>query len=286
MVDRKEAAKSIDLVSYLSSLGHKPVRDSNGMAKYLSPFRDESHPSFIVDRNTNKWTDFGESTMPHDIIDFVQRVSNCTLPEALDILLGEEELPRFEKKEGYKRESGIEVVEVCDTITNEILIDYLQEERKIPLEIAQRYCKEVWGRFANNKAIKYVFVAMENDKGGWVLKNSWFKGSSSPAWVTTLNEGCSICNLTEGLEDFLSYEVMYGEPPATSIILNSLVFIPMIVEHLKQYDVINLLLDNDGPAEEKIDYLLQEGVNIHDARHLYKGYNDLNEMLQYERKLQ
>jgi DNA primase len=54
-----EEVKNTDIVDYLSSLGFKPKKITRNDYWYLSPFRDERSPSFKVNRDINRWYDFG-----------------------------------------------------------------------------------------------------------------------------------------------------------------------------------------------------------------------------------
>jgi 5S rRNA maturation endonuclease (ribonuclease M5) len=52
---------------------------------YHSPFRDDRNPSFSISQQGRKWKDFS-SDEGGDCIDFYQRATGCTLPEALAAL--------------------------------------------------------------------------------------------------------------------------------------------------------------------------------------------------------
>ncbi|SKC18682.1 hypothetical protein SAMN05660293_05354 [Dyadobacter psychrophilus] len=56
--------KEIDMVDYLSALGHEPVHIRNSDHWYHSPLREESTPSFKINRSLNRWFDFG---VRHDV---------------------------------------------------------------------------------------------------------------------------------------------------------------------------------------------------------------------------
>ncbi len=48
-----EVANQIDLVNYLSSMGHEPVKIKGNDHWYLSPLREEKEASFKVNKNKN-----------------------------------------------------------------------------------------------------------------------------------------------------------------------------------------------------------------------------------------
>src|SRR3954469_15156441 len=79
------SANAIDLVDYLSSLGHQPAKIRNNDYWYLSPLRDESEPSFKVNRAKNVWFDHGIG-QGGKAIDFVMHYFRCPITEALNTI--------------------------------------------------------------------------------------------------------------------------------------------------------------------------------------------------------
>ena len=77
-----EEVKNTDMVDYLSSLGFKPSKVTRNDYWYLSPFREETTPSFKVNRNMNRWYDFGDGK-GGNIIDFGILYHNCSVKELL-----------------------------------------------------------------------------------------------------------------------------------------------------------------------------------------------------------
>src|SRR5688500_16782273 len=79
------SANTTDLVDYLSSLGHQPTKIRNTDYWYLSPLRDESEPSFKVNRAKNVWFDHG---IGHGgkVVDLVIQYFKCPITEALNKL--------------------------------------------------------------------------------------------------------------------------------------------------------------------------------------------------------
>ena len=73
-----EEVKNTDMVDYLSSLGYKPSKVTRNDYWYISPFRDEKTPSFKVNRNMNRWYDFGDGK-GGNIIDFGIVFHQCTV---------------------------------------------------------------------------------------------------------------------------------------------------------------------------------------------------------------
>ena len=54
------AIKRYSIVEYLERKGIKPVRKTPTYAMYRSPLREETRPSFKVDREKNLWIDYAE----------------------------------------------------------------------------------------------------------------------------------------------------------------------------------------------------------------------------------
>jgi len=277
-------ARSVDLFHYMSSLGFTPVRYNDRKASYLSPKRDEKHPSFEIDRKMNRWSDYGDAGAYGSPIDFVMWMNGCTELEAANILVNKEAIPQYKKPPKEEREEkNIEVLEEWSEITNTTLIDYCENERKIPIDIAEQYCNQVLFQFAGSKYVKYYGLGWLNNSGGYAIRGLWFNGSTRPSGISTVNNGnTGEIQLFEGMMDFLSYMVLYGGLGHEIIVLNSLIFIPMLTDYLKGFSHVHIWLDNDGPADLKTDYLKENGVNIVDHRKEFEGYSDLNERLQHE----
>src|SRR3546814_189253 len=75
-------AREIDLVTYLSGLGHEPVKTRGDNWWYLSPLRDEATASFKVNRRINRWYDFGMGK-GGNLVDFAIEYHDCTVGEFL-----------------------------------------------------------------------------------------------------------------------------------------------------------------------------------------------------------
>ena len=281
MNDKFIKAKKIDLYHYLSLQGFHPVRENDNIAYYLSPFREESSPSFHLNKNRNTWVDWGDESRG-DVIDFVQRYQDCSKIDALDTVLGGGLGARsFEPKEVDLKKKNIEVLEVEDEVTNETLKEYMEMSRRIPMDIVNKYCVQAIFQFATSRYVKHIGVAIQNDVGGYTLRNTWFKGTTSPAGIITIGDAEDVSLfLFEGMLDFLSYITLSGEPENTCIILNSLVFIPMMMDRLVGCDEVYLYIDNDGPANQKVEEMAEAGVNMVDKRSLFSEHKDLNEYLQ------
>ena len=273
-------ASKVDMYTYMSEKGYKPVRVNSRKAYYLSPKRNESNPSFELDRVNNRWSDRGESGAYGSIIDFVVWMEGCSLLEAAQKIMGDGELRQYHKPDLIDvDQKAIDVIDVKDNILNETLINYCEKIRKIPISVVNEYCQEVTFLFATRKYMSHVGLGMKNDSGGWSIRNTWAKMNTKPSYVSTVKfdpESLTV-NLFEGLFDFLSYVTLTDKLEGTFVVLNSLIFIPMIIDDLRGYDIINCFLDNDVAADDQIDYMFANKLSPIDRRDMYDDFNDLND---------
>src|SRR5690606_27338776 len=68
-------------------------------------------------------------------------------------------------------------------LSSSALLRYLQQ-RRIPVDIAKRYCREI--RYELNEKV-YYGIGFRNDSGGFEIRNPYFKASSSPKGITTFD---------------------------------------------------------------------------------------------------
>src|ERR1700688_3173115 len=139
-------AKEMDMVEYLSRLGHEPQRISGKSYWYLSPLHDEKTASFKINRNLNRWYDFAEGK-GGNLVDFGVLYHRCNVVELLQKLndgsLGQHvnNTPAREKSENPDNENSIQVISAFK-LSSYPLLEYLRQ-RRINTEIADKYCAEV-----------------------------------------------------------------------------------------------------------------------------------------------
>jgi len=278
-----DQAKRIDIVYFLSKQGIQPKKESSARAYYLSPFREETAPSFIVDKHENRFYDWGEK-WGGDVIDIAERMWSCKTSEAINKLLTGEDIPQYHKRPAViDRSPKITVLGERDKVTNEALIEYMEGIRKLSIDVINVYCQEIDFQFATHKYVTYKGVGMKNDLGGYSIRSTWFKGSSTPSGISTvLTKDVDRCCLFEGFLDFISAVMIYGEPNCTSIILNSTVYVSMIMDILQGFGEVQTWVDNDNAGNVAVDELIANHVNVVDMRSEFANYNDLNEKLQAE----
>ncbi len=285
-----QLAQTIDLVDYLSSLGHSPQRVKEPDYWFLSPFRDERTASFKVNRKRNVWYDHGMGK-GGNLVEFGKLYFNCSFDEFLNLLENTPDKsfsfhnPSSADPESFK--SGPSQIQVKDqrTITSPALISYLRD-RCIDLETARHYCSEVDFELYGKTQ---TAIGFQNDLGGFELRNRDFKGSSSPKSPTTISNQSDKISVFEGFFDFLSFqnnlkpdtiiEADLTKDQDSFLILNSLAYLEKCRKEMEQYSKIHLYLDRDKAGREATKQALTWSVRYVDRSNSYRLYKDLNEYL-------
>jgi len=277
-MSRVEKARKVDLISLLKKAGYTFSRETQTRAMYLSPFREESVPSFVVYKKSNTWYDWGTGESG-DGIDFVINLLSFTFKETLDWILEGDPMPDhdYKPRKDLKRD-GIDILNVSD-ITSQHLISYAKL-RGVNEKVLKQYCFQVEYSYPSWDHITHISIGFQNIKGGWELRNASQKVSNSPkSWSMIRGyNNQDEAMIFEGFFDYLSYLSHNGfmDTRVNTYILNSTVFIPMLVDELSDYKSIELYLDNDVAAQDKIDQYLT-GNRYIDMRSEYKEFNDYND---------
>lgn len=276
-----DQVKQMDMVDYLASLGHHPSMIRNSDYWYLSPLRTEKTASFKVNRKLNCWYDHGTGK-GGNLVDFGILYHNCGVKELLqkfDNNFSFRQPPQISiASEEDRPESHIKIIGERSIISLS-LIRYLNQ-RRISLNVAKRYCREVSFEL-NNKA--YTAIGFKNNEGGYELRNQWFKGSSSPKAITIINNDVKDLSVFEGFFNFLSYQTIneYNDLKESNfLILNSTSFFEKSRSIMERHDNIRLFLDNDKTGQNCTQQALEWSNRYRDESKLYEGYNDMNEWMQ------
>lgn len=274
-----EEVRQVDLVNYLSDLGHQPIKIRGGNYWYLSPLRDEKTPSFKVNIKLNRWFDFGLGK-GGNIIDFGVLYFSCSAGDFL-----RQNNPAFSSHQPpvtFNQKETIESSEDTIKILHEKplfsypLYRYLQQ-RKIPFEIAKKFCQEVGYEL---KSKGYFGIGFKNDSKGYELRNAYVKFSSSPKDITTIKNGAKKVLVFEGFFDFLSFISIQKNSVQTThdfVILNSVSFFEKARPFMENHEVIKLYLDRDVTGQNCSRYALTLSNKYHDESNLCKDYKDVND---------
>ncbi len=275
---------------YLAGMNIHPAKDKNSYGMYHSPFREDKDASMKVDYNKNLWIDYGTNE-GGTLIDLAMRIKNCTNGEAMQLLeqqlLGKSAFSfQGNTKPSEKKEYSEPAIQITEVIplSTPALIDYLKE-RKIDIELAKLYCKEV-KYSVNDKS--YYAIGFCNDIGGYVLRSKYFKGCTSNA-ITHLKNGSDNCLLFEGFMDFLSYLTLKKNRISehSAIVLNSVSNLSKAQNALSKYGIIFSCLDNDESGKRAVRDLQSFCKDVKDQSVYYAKYKDLNDYLcnRFEQKL-
>ncbi len=276
-------ARGLDLVEFLNSLGHQPKKVRGQDYWYFSPFREEKTPSFKVNRTRNIWFDFGEGK-GGDIIDFGVNFFRCSINELLEKLSSNLLSQSFSFQPlivaGQKKVPGSKIVILEERpLTSWFLVQYLQK-RCIPPEVARQYCLEMDFKLYGKK---YTAIGFRNDKGGFELRNEYFKGSSSPKAITFFNRGSKAVAVFEGFFDFLSFQTIHAGDSSLNtncLVLNSLSFFHQVKDMIDKHQTVNLYLDNDKKGIECTQQAIGWGKEkCKDLSKYFRKGKDLNDWL-------
>ncbi|KAA6317970.1 DNA primase [termite gut metagenome] len=263
---------------------------------YCSPFRKDNHPSFKVDYHLNVWHDFGTNE-GGSIIDLVMKMENISFHEAADKLEKryasasiETDTFSFHRNNindsipSFGNESSLFVLKILP-ITHPTLIDFVRE-RKIDLELANRYCKEIHYRINSRN---YFSIGFRNDKDGYELNSPLgFKGCISPKEITTVRNNRNTCLVFEGFWDFLSYLTLQNvkQTKHDAVILNLIANVSKAMDFIKSHKDIYTYLDNDEGGQRATRLIKETCPSINDRSAQYAGYKDLNEYLRGKKLVQ
>jgi hypothetical protein len=289
------AAKQLDLVEYLASLGYHPQKIRNQDYWYVSPLRDEKTASFKVNRHHNIWYDHGIGK-GGNLVDFGILYHKCTISDLLDRLTGYERQPVLPFQQpiltptastsspqlaGEKKDTSAAKIVVLDArpLAEKSLIDYLKK-RCVPIEIAGRFCKEVDFLLYNKK---HTVIGFRNQSGGYELRNENFKGSSSPKDVSFFNNGRQQVAVFEGFFSYLAFQALNRSQDVqltNFLVLNSLSFLQKARPIMEDHQRVHLFLDRDNAGKLHTQQALEWNKEKYiDRSAFYENHKDLNQWL-------
>ncbi len=151
-----------------------------------------------------------------NVVDFVTEYYHCNVSEALqkislfhpqNFIKNIAERPPVHLHQHSIRsdeaagETAIKIIAAKKPITDLMLCSYLRK-RKIDKTVADKYCDEVTFTM-NDKQRAFRAIGFKNNAGGYELRNEFFKGSSSPKYVTYFdNNAADKIKVFEGFFDF------------------------------------------------------------------------------------
>ena len=277
--DITQLKSKFQIVEYLSHLGITPVCKKSSYALYHAPYRVDRNPSCIVYRNTNTFLDLS-TRQKGDIIELVKLMNCCDFKQAVSHLLKNTGVvPAFDNCTIHKPSqiNILDTSEICSIALQKYLL-----ERRIPIDIANRYCKEV--RYVMGENIYYA-IGFSNNKNGWELRSKNYKGCTSKHITTIIEtDDSSDYMVFEGFFDFLSFKAIYPHVEGNAIILNSVCNLLMGLKELESLGATDIYVYGDTDVEgERVFERIKDkyGDRAVDMSYFYKQNNckDLNEYL-------
>jgi DNA primase len=274
-------AKKLQIINFLNVTG-----DIKNEVWIKSPFNpNEKTPSFKINTIKNIWFDHAQG-FGGNVIDLVMQLNNCNLSQALKLLdtsnfsFSQAKNPILNNTLSPDKKNYQEIKEVKE-LNNLVLLNYLKS-RKIDLEVAKEYLKEV---YYSQKNKDYFALAFQNNSKGYETRNAYFKGCIGSKEITTIKGSNSKeLSIFEGFMDFLSALTHFKLQQFKSdvIILNSVANNKKIEGLLYNniYNKIYLFLDNDEAGNQAKEYFYGLNEKCLDCSNLYKNYKDFNEFLQ------
>lgn len=276
---------------------------SKGHAKdmYFSPEREEKEASLHLDRAGNLWYDHGSGKGGTNA-DLVMLAKGCSRHDAYEFLrtidlsiVPEQRVSHFPAPGLIKTSEPDKPQEIrrVRPIQCYYLTKYIAG-RKIPLELARAYCKEVTIH-SKAKDTFFTYVGFPNNSGGWALSAPNGFKSTTKADITTIDAegtqskvpGSRSVAVFEGFFDFLSWQVMQSskKPSCDVVVLNSVNNLQKAREYIQAHEKATCFLDNDPAGERCFQGVrdMMRGKEVLDMSDLYGAHNDLNDFLKASR---
>lgn len=276
--------REISIVDYLQWIGHTPnVR--KGQSVYYEAFwrGGDNKRNVHVDVKKNQWYDYKEA-VGGGVINLCMEINHCDKHEAL------QELTRLALNHNYHPtpKKYVPNLDRCDTTESEIVIrkvgdvyyypikNYIQE-RGISLEVASRYCKEIYYYCRSRGSLQFG-LGFPLRNGGWAIRNKNFKGSTRQD-ISVFEYGNPEKSVLvfEGFFDFLSCVELHGTPKLFVICLNSVSNLKRALPYFDRAKRIYLCLDNDEAGHKTVADISAIYPNkVVDKSDSYSPFKDFN----------
>lgn len=259
----------------------KPLRKtSSGWYLYRCPWKEDNHPSLNVSPDGRVWHD--QSTGEKGgIIELVMTSLNTKDLSRVCNEFNSSFLSSKTFNSQKEKDTECSVFRSFEVmhLQSKGLFAYLYQ-RKVNINIAKQYLQEAHYSFKDGDSYLYA-LAYGNDKGGFEIRSSIFKGSKSPKSITThLGIENAPIVVFEGFMDMLSFATLCGAVKHNYLVLNSIVNAPAAIDVLQSYKgKIYLSLDNDGGGEKATKVLQKVLQHATDIRYKFAPYKDVNEYL-------
>ena len=307
---RTQEANTIHCNDYLKKIGAKFSRSQNGTNGkeyvYHTPTRNDLKPSLCVNLERNIWSDVpaGEGGRLIELVCYTNNLYRDNVKAALAIL--DQLFPEYRGRSSKavrstpnnivdsvlslpistptslkEKERGLKI-ELVREIYKYPLKNYLSE-RKIPLEVAKKYLKEI--EYTDKLGRTFYALAWKCGKT-YGLRSKFFKGFAGKGIdISIYGSQSDEVYLFEGIFDYLAYLAQNKRTalPVTAIVMNSVVLRSKLLDWLKnnpEVQRINCYLDNDQSGTScflNLRESLPAKIEIQDCSQLYAKFKDYAE---------
>ena len=301
----RAADKQVPLLAVMAKLGLAPVgQAAGGNYYYLSPFRQEKTPSFVVCAPKNVWADFGEAPEPGqkaaggDVLKLVMRLSGCDLPTARLTLRAwaadlatpaELALPPVPAGETFVTGKVTFTDVRIEELAWKPLVEYLVS-RRIKWGLVQQskrtraHLQQIFYRTSTSTREKPYFGLGWKTEAGWEVRSKNFQGVIGGKGLTwLLGQQPGEVAVFEGFMDYLSALTHFNRSyfDCTVLILNSVSLLPEALPTLLGARLVHWFGDNDQAGERALHLLRQvlTTAKVRAHNELYRGYKDFNDFL-------
>jgi hypothetical protein len=300
----RAADKNVPLLALMAKLGRTPLGCAAGGNYYfLSPFRDEKTPSFVVCEPKNVWIDFGEAPEPGqkhaggDVLKLVMKLTGFGLPLARQTLRAwvvdlptpqELALPPAPATEADSTGKVTFTDVRVGPLIWKPLIDYLVS-RGINWTLIQQsrrtmvHLQQILYRTSTSTREKPYFGLGWKTEKGWEVRSKGFQGVIGGKGLTWLPGRTPGVLVFEGFMDYLSALTFHNQAffPQTVLVLNSVSLLQEAVPLLLGYSEVYWYGDNDAAGERALRFLRQElpAGRVKVCNEWYRGYKDVNDFL-------
>lgn len=282
--------EEISLDEILNKCGYTPVYQKGDSTWYLSPFREETKPSFQV--RGGLFTDWGNPDYKGGVLKLCSLLFDIPRENTREIFLKLQEIcnglsatdPITIAAPRAIEEKVREKVVATYPLNNPLLLDYLSSRGVLP-SVAKEFTRVVV--FLDSSRTKKLYgIGFINRSGGYELRSKYAKRSFAPKDISILNGGSNVdkgCAVVfEGFIDALSYisdRMRKGQSlDFTPVVLNGVGMVDKAVDALKDYKWVYGLLDNDRAGDLATSHLAIL-PNFVDSRNWLGKFKDVNEKI-------
>lgn len=285
-IDAKQIKEHISICQFLASLGYFPNRRSGKEYFYHSMIRDsDSVPSFCVYDRQGLWYDHGVGT-GGTVIDLAKHLwpelafNDLLLKIQATADLQVEPLAiRPDEHSKHENECHYAIRKIREAGTNAAITNYMKS-RGVWNPGNPGY-KEVYYSVDNGSGEQrhYFAAGWQNQKGGWEVRNKYFKGCLGERAITLVDGNNQRLAVFEGYLDYLSCRKEFPDFCDTVIVLNGTAMAAEVKRVALGFNQIRLFLDHGEGGRLATAKLLCDLPHAVDASDMYKGFDDYNEKL-------